>query len=211
MIIMDYTDGFPWLKWFRHFTAETSVRIKIIEPYNLMSTVITVALWLGNDDYDMVKKCTEAVFKQLRDLQSVVHPLHGKEIKIFRHTCGDGKERRSSTGSSSAKSSYPLPQAPEHQSQMGDMKLICPQPVWTVEETVVMEKQFQNTLNGKAPTKQKCREFAKQNLGNMGRDNICETPLADFYQGAAHLGFRSAETLCLRIARIASSFYLTLF
>ena len=65
MIIMDYTDGFPWLKRSRHFTGETSVRIKIIEPYNLMSTVITVALWLGNDDYDTVKMCTEPVFKQL--------------------------------------------------------------------------------------------------------------------------------------------------
>ena len=146
-------------------SQETSIRIKIIEPYNLMSTVLTVALWLGNDDYDTVKKCTEPVFKQLRDLQSVVHPLYGKEIKHFWRTCGDGKERRSSTGSSFAKSSYPIPEAPEHQSKMGDMKLICPQPVWTVEETVVMEEQFQNTLKGKAPTKQKPREFAKQNLG----------------------------------------------
>ena len=83
MIIMDYTDGFPWLKWSRHFTGETSVRIKIIEPYNLMSTDLTVALWLGNDDFDTVKKCTEPVFKQLRDLQSVVHPLYGKEIIFF--------------------------------------------------------------------------------------------------------------------------------
>ena len=64
---MDYTDGFPWLKWSRHFTRETSVRIKIIEPYNLMSTVLTVSLWLGNNDYDTVK-CTEPVFKQLKDL-----------------------------------------------------------------------------------------------------------------------------------------------
>ena len=23
---MDYTDGFPWLKWSRHLTGETSVR-----------------------------------------------------------------------------------------------------------------------------------------------------------------------------------------
>ena len=149
MIIMDYTDGFPWLKWSRHFRGETSVRMKIIEPYNLMSTILTVALWLGNDDYETVKKCTELVFKQLKDLQSVTHPLSGKEVKIFRRSCEDGKERRSSTGSSSAKSSYPIPEAPEHQSQLGDMKLICPQPVWEVEETVVMEEQFQNTLNDK--------------------------------------------------------------
>ena len=135
-----------------------------------------------------------------------MHQLSGKEIKFFRRSCGDGKERRSSTGSSSAKSSYPIPEAPEHQSQLGDTKLICPHPVWEVEETVVMEEQFQNTLNDKAPTKQKCREFA-----NMGRHNICGTPLADFHPGTAFLGFRSAETLCLRIARIASCLYLILF
>ena len=63
IIIMDYTDGFPWLKWLRHFTGETSVRVKIIEPYNLLTTVLTVALWLGNDDYDTTKNCARAVYE----------------------------------------------------------------------------------------------------------------------------------------------------
>ena len=45
LILMDYTDGFPWLKWSRHFTGETSVRVTLIEPYNFLSTVLTVALW----------------------------------------------------------------------------------------------------------------------------------------------------------------------
>lgn len=61
MIVMDYTDGFPWLKWSRHFTGETNVRMKIIEPYNLLSTVLTVALWLGND-YDCQKLCRESLW-----------------------------------------------------------------------------------------------------------------------------------------------------
>ena len=172
MIVMDYTDGFPWLKWSRHFTGETSVRVKLVEPYNLMSTVLTVALWLGNDDYDTVRKCAEPVFRKLKDLKLIKHPISGKEITILRRSCGDGKERRSSTGNSSAKSSYPIPECPEHQSQLGDMKLVCPQPVWTVEETVVLEEEFHKTLDGKAPTKEKRREFAKQNFGNMGRHNI---------------------------------------
>jgi len=30
------------------------------------------------------------------------------------------------------------------------------------------------------------------------------TPLSEYYPGTAHLGFRSAETLCLRIAKIAA-------
>ena len=95
IIIMDYTDGFPWLKWSRRFTGETSVRVKIIEPYNLLSTVLTVALWLGNDDYDTVKKCAGAVYERLKELKTIKHPLSGKEIKIVRRSCGDGKERRS--------------------------------------------------------------------------------------------------------------------
>ena len=72
IIIMDYTDSFPWLKWSRHFTGETSVRVKIIEPYNLLSTVLTVALWLGGDDYDSVKKCAGAVFDQLKELKTSI-------------------------------------------------------------------------------------------------------------------------------------------
>lgn len=63
MIIMDYIDGFLWFKWFCYFIGEISVRIKIIELYNLMSIVLIVVFWLGNDDYDTVKKCIELVFK----------------------------------------------------------------------------------------------------------------------------------------------------
>ena len=201
---MDYTDGFPWLKWSRHFTGETSVRVKLIEPYNLLSTVLTVALWLGNDDYETTKRCGHAVYKQLKELKTIKHPLTGQEIKIIRRTCGDGKERRLSTGSSSAKSTYPLPEAPEHQSQLGDMKIICPEPVWTVSDAESCQKKFETELCGKAPTKEKRREFAKQNLGNTGRKNLNGTPLSEYYPGTAHLGFRSAETLCLRIAKIAA-------
>ena len=32
--------------------------------------------------------------------------------------------------------------------------------------------------------------------------NICGTPLADFYPGTAHLGFRSVEILCLRMLEL---------
>ena len=70
-IVMDYTDGFPWLKWSCHFTGETSVRVKLVEPYNLMSTVLTVALWLGNDDYDTVRKSAEPTSKQHLEDQAV--------------------------------------------------------------------------------------------------------------------------------------------
>ena len=70
----------------------------------------------------------------LKELKTIQHPLTGQEIKIIRRMCGDGKERRLSTDSSSTKSTYPIPEAPEHQSQLGDMKIICPEPVWTVSD-----------------------------------------------------------------------------
>ena len=40
IIIMDYTDEFPWLKWLRHFTEETSVRVRIIEFLASKETVV---------------------------------------------------------------------------------------------------------------------------------------------------------------------------
>jgi len=52
---MDNTYGFSWLKRSRHFTQETTVKSELIEPYNLPSTVLTVDLWLGNDDYETTK------------------------------------------------------------------------------------------------------------------------------------------------------------
>ena len=56
----------------------------------------------------------------------------------------------------------------------------------------------------KTPTKEKHREFAKQNLGNTGRKNLNGKPLSEYYPRTAHLGFRSAGTLCLPIAKIAA-------
>jgi len=68
---MDYTDGFPWLKWSRHLTGETSVRVKLAEPHNLLSTVLTGALWLWNDDYETTRKCGQAFYKQLKELKTI--------------------------------------------------------------------------------------------------------------------------------------------
>ena len=68
----------------------------------------------------------------------------------------------------------------------------------------VARKKFETKLCGKAPTKENHREFAKQNLGNTGHKNLNGTPLSEYYHGTAHLGFQSAETLCLRITKIAT-------
>lgn len=49
------------------------------------------------------------------------------------------------------------------------------------------------------------REFAKQNLGHMGRHNVTKTGLADFYPGIMHLAIRATETITHRIGQIAES------
>jgi len=81
------------------------------------------------------------------------------------------------------------------------MKIICPEPFWTVSDAESCQKKIETELCGKAPTKEKHREFAKQNLGNTGCKNWNGTPLSEYYPGTAHLSFQSAETLCLRIAK----------
>ena len=43
-VINTPTDSFPWPKWSPHYTGGTSVRVKLIEPYNLLSTLLIVAL-----------------------------------------------------------------------------------------------------------------------------------------------------------------------
>ena len=68
----------------------------------------------------------------------------------------------------------------------------------------VARKKIETELCGKVPTKEKHREFAKQNLGNTGHKNLNGTPLSEYYPGTAHLDVLSAETLCLRIAKIAA-------
>ena len=87
-------------------------------------------------------KCCHAVYKQLKELKTINHPLTGQEIKIIRRTSGDGKERRLSTGGSSAKSTYPILEASEHQSQLGDMKIICPEPAWTGSDAESCQKKI---------------------------------------------------------------------
>jgi len=45
--------------------------VKLTEPHNLLSTVLTGALWLGNDAYETTRKCGQALFKQLKELKTI--------------------------------------------------------------------------------------------------------------------------------------------
>ena len=58
----------------------------------------------------------------------------------------DDWQRCSITGSSSASSTYPIPESPEHHKQLGDMRVICNEPVWKVEMSEKGEEQFKTWL-----------------------------------------------------------------
>lgn len=90
---------------------------------------------MGGDDYDTIKICGEKVYQQLKSIKEVIHPITGQKLAVLRRTTADGKARRTSTGSSTACSAFPIPEAPEHIDQLGDMKLLFVQPAWSLKET----------------------------------------------------------------------------
>lgn len=41
---------------------------------------------------------------------------------------------------------YPIPESPEHQKQLGDMRIICNEPVWKVQMTEKGEEEYKTWL-----------------------------------------------------------------
>ena len=146
LIVYHYIDAFPWMQWSKFFNGETAIRIKIVEPHNLLSSIVTVCSWLGPDDYNHVSTLGRETLQQLSDLRSVYHPLLRKNIEVIVRGVADGCQRRSVTGSSSASSTYPIPESPEHHKQLGDMTVICNEPVWRVEMTEKGDEQYKAWL-----------------------------------------------------------------
>ena len=74
------------------------------------------------------------------------HPYLKKNIEVLVRGVADGCQRRSITGSSSVSSTYPIPESPEHQKQLGDMNIICNEPVWKVGMTEKAEEDYKAWL-----------------------------------------------------------------
>ena len=66
-----------------------------------------------------------------------------------------------SLGPSSATSTYPLPEAPEHKEQLGCQSVFEEKPLLTVHNTYVANIKLQNFLNGKEPSAKSRKEFAR--------------------------------------------------
>ena len=123
------------LQWSKFFTGETAIRVKLVELHNLSSSIVTVCSWLGLDNYSPVSNLGRETPQQLSSLKSVYHPILKKNLEVIVCGVADGCQQRSFTGSSSASSCYLIPESPEHQKQLGDMRVICNEPVWKVKMT----------------------------------------------------------------------------
>ena len=97
--------------------------------------VYFLEVWIGGDDYDTAKICGEKVYQQLNSLKEIAHPITGQKLTVLRRSTADDKARRTSTGNSSACSTFPIPEAPEHIDQLGDIKFLFVEPTWNLEET----------------------------------------------------------------------------
>ena len=146
LLVYHYIDAFPWMQWSKCFTGETAIRVKLVEPHNLLSSIVTVCSWLGPDNYNHVSNLGRETLQQLSSLKSVYHPILKKNIEVIVCGVADGCQRRTITGSSSASSCYPISESPEHQKQLGDMRIICNEPVWKVEMTEKGEEQYKKWL-----------------------------------------------------------------
>ena len=204
IIVYHFTDLAPWLKWSRFSTGITTLRLKVVEPYNLQSLVITCGAYLGGDDYNTLSQCFRNLYEQISQLDKI--DLGGDKgvVNVIVRCTADGKQRRVDTGNSSARSTYPICDAPEHLTQLGDMSIISNGPEWKVEDTEELCNKYKSWLDNKIDNKQNRCEFAKSHLGNVGKVNITGTDMENYYVGAVHLALRSAESIATRIGQCAA-------
>ena len=199
-----YTDAFPWMLWSRFFHGETAIRMKIVEKSNSLDTIMTLGSWLGPDDHLHTSTLGKFVYEQLQDLKEVNVPSIGK-VNVLVRGCADRSGRRSSSGVSTARSSYPIEEAPEHLSQLGDMSIYCHEPLWTVENTKDTEKNYVKWLNGKKDTNENRRQFSQKSLGRFA-SNAIMMDMKDFYSGITHKVCRVAESIALRVNVVCQQF-----
>ncbi|KAK2562757.1 hypothetical protein P5673_014476 [Acropora cervicornis] len=59
------------MQWSKYFNGETAIRIKLVEPHNLLSSIATVCSWLGPDDYNQVSNLGRETLQQQSSLKTV--------------------------------------------------------------------------------------------------------------------------------------------
>ena len=103
ILVYQFTDLAPWLKWSRHFTAVTTSRLKVVECCNLHKLVITVGVYLGSDDYDTIRQYFGGLYQEYSNLKEIELPKCMGPVEVLVKSCADGKQRRVDTGSSTSR------------------------------------------------------------------------------------------------------------
>ena len=178
--------------------------MKIVEKCNSLDTIRTLASWLGPDDHRHTSTLGKYIDQQLRNLKEINVPSHRK-INVIARGFADGSGRRSSSGASTARSSYPIEEAPEHITQLGDMSIYCHEPIWTVRNTKNIEKEYTEWLNGKKDSTENRRVFSKQSLGRVAT-NATMMDIKDFHSRLTHKICRVGESVALRIYMVCKQF-----
>ncbi len=174
------------MKWSRYFTGITTSHLKVVECCNLSRLVITTGVYLGPDDYDTIKKCFGGLCQEYRELNKIHIPSCETPVEELYRSCADGKQRRVDTGNSSSRSTFPIPDAQNH--QLGNMLVISANPVWTYEDSRDMEQKWLQERNGITRS-----EFARSNLSNQGQVNITACDMQNYFPGTMHLAIRSYQ------------------
>ena len=93
ILVYQFTDMAPWLKWSRYFTGITTTRLKVVECHNLSRLTITAGVYLGPDDYATIKKCFGGVYEEYRKLNKIQISQCENPTQVFYRSCADGKQR----------------------------------------------------------------------------------------------------------------------
>ena len=192
ILFYEFTDLAPWLKWSRYFTGITTTGVKVVECQNLSRLVITTGHY-----YVITMSLLCHYYGQLKEIQPA--NCNGP-VKVFYRSCADGKQRQIDSGNSSSRSTFPIPDSPEHTSLLGNMLVISKAPVMTYEDSRDMKHKYEKLVE-KNPIARS--EFAKMNLGNQGRENLTICNLQNYYPGTMHLAIRSVESLSIQIGMCA--------
>ena len=78
---------------------------------------------------------------------------------------------------------YPITEAPEHKTQLGDISITCLQQTRTVEKAGEMVNEFEKWLENQQPNTLNRRDFAKTHFGYASKKNVTEKGLTKFYPG----------------------------
>ena len=108
-------------------------------------------------------------------------------------------------GTSTATSSYPVPEVPVHRNQLGDLSLLHDKPLLTVSSTFKATEDYKDFLKGRESNQHLRNEFAKEHCGLKGYINRTGLDSTDVYPPCMHRVFNCLSSICIRGTSICNA------